>query len=147
MYYDHKYTQWLVFFGLKSALYGRKRGVKKLIRKVRMGDTDATGAIYFTSLLRFAVEAFEEALEAKGLQIQSAPFLLPIVHAEADFIAPIALGDVLDISFVQKNGSSSISVKYEFCRNGTLIATASIVHVAIERKTGKKVAVSSELKL
>jgi acyl-CoA thioesterase FadM len=110
-----------------------------------MGDTDATGAIYFTSLLRFAVEAFEEALETKGLQIQAAPFLLPIVHAEADFIAPIALGDSLDISLKQKTGNSSISINYEFHRGGALVATASLIHVAIDQKSGDKIAVPPEV--
>ena len=79
-----------------------------LERIVRFGDTDAAGVIHFHHLLRWSHEAWEESLQIYGLEaIDVFPssvdihhfidIALPIVHCEADFMAPIRIADELEI--------------------------------------------------
>ena len=81
---------------------------------VRLRDTDAAGLIYFTEQLRIAHEAFEAYFASQGLSLAEyldrAPFMLPVVHAEADFKAPLAVGDRLAVHLSSGGtGTSSIT--------------------------------------
>ena len=119
--------------------------------QVRLHDTDAAGVIYFASLLRIAHEVFERFMGDSGLEIgqllDTVPYLLPIVHAEADFAAPIKLGTRLQVRFsVQRLGAASFSTRYEFAdESGQRVATAEIVHAAIDRRSGSKTKVPAPL--
>jgi 1,4-dihydroxy-2-naphthoyl-CoA hydrolase len=76
-----------------------------LCRMVRFGDTDAAGVLHFHHLLRWCHEAYEESLERFGLsaaEIFPSPgnvpaIALPIVHCQADYLAPLVVGDPLAI--------------------------------------------------
>ena len=72
------------------------------LRKIRVQDTDATGVLYFANQLQIGLEAFEEYMHTQGLKvgkmIMEKNFLIPIVHAEADFFAPIYLSDELQLN-------------------------------------------------
>jgi 1,4-dihydroxy-2-naphthoyl-CoA hydrolase len=112
--------------------------------QVRLHDTDAAGVIYFASLLRIAHEVFERFMSDAGLEIgqllDTVPYLLPIVHAEADFKAPIKLGMRLQVQFsVKRLGTSSFTTRYVFAgADGRLMGGAEIVHAAIARPGGLK---------
>ena len=111
-------------------------------KRVRMEDTDATGYIYFTSLQKMAVEVLEEFLEktpyASHRLLLEGAFLLPIGRVEASYLAPIALGDLLEISFqLIKVGHSSFELHYIFYKEGLIVAEISMVHVAIDKETKK----------
>ena len=70
-------------------------------RTLRLGDTDAAGVVYFASLLSICHEAYEDFLEQKGYSLQiflkNSDLILPITHAEIDFLAPLQCGDRLTI--------------------------------------------------
>jgi 1,4-dihydroxy-2-naphthoyl-CoA hydrolase len=76
-----------------------------LCRTVRFGDTDAAGVMHFHQLLRWCHEAYEESLERFGISAttlfpspQQIPAIaLPIVHCQADYLAPLVVGDPLAI--------------------------------------------------
>lgn len=112
--------------------------------QIRLHDTDAAGVIYFASILRIAHEVFERFMGDSGLELgqllDTVPYLLPIVHAEADFIAPIKLGLRLHVQFsIKKVGVSSFTTRYEFMApTGQRVATAELVHAAIDRPSGLK---------
>jgi 1,4-dihydroxy-2-naphthoyl-CoA hydrolase len=108
--------------------------------QVRLKDTDATGVLYFTEQFRMALEAFEEFLKDRGFplkQLLESSYLMPIVHAEADYFAPLTVGDALEISLkVVKLGTSSVTLEFSFrspeCKFE--IGKVQIVHVVIEKE-------------
>jgi len=103
---------------------------------VGLSDTDAAGRIYFARLLERAHEAYEAFLRSVHLPIETwiadGP-QLPIVHAEADFLASMTLGQELRVSLmVYKLGRTSFTLDYRFLgTDGDLLATARTVHVAL----------------
>ena len=62
-------------------------------RIIRLRETDATGVLFFSEKLKLALEVFESYLYDKGITVQqmieASEFLMPIVHAEADYSAPL----------------------------------------------------------
>jgi acyl-CoA thioesterase FadM len=112
-------------------------------RVIRMSETDATGALYFTNLLKFATEAFEEFLGP----LNSKNYLLPIVSAKASYSAPIFLGDeiVLKLSVV-RFGNSSIELYTSVEKEGAAVGTVEIIHVVTSLETKKKIFIPIELK-
>jgi acyl-CoA thioesterase FadM len=70
-------------------------------RTIRLRETDATGALYFSEQLKLALEAFEAYLSEKkfhlGQIIQLGEFLFPIVHVEANYSCPLRVGDEVDL--------------------------------------------------
>ncbi|MBM3191919.1 MAG: hypothetical protein FJZ63_04635 [Chlamydiae bacterium] len=118
-------------------------------KRVRMEDTDATGFIYFTSLQKMAVEVLEEFLEktpyASHKLLLEGAFLLPIGHVEASYLVPIALGDLLEISFqLMKVGNSSFELHYIFYKKEHIVAEITMVHVAIAKETKKSIALPKD---
>lgn len=101
---------------------------------VRLGRTDSAGVWYFTEALDLAHEVFEEFLSSSGapLHLFLAPgsVRLPIVHAEADFRAPVRCGDSLRVSLaITSCTKRSFSVVCDFqLLDGTPVASTRIVH-------------------
>ena len=103
-------------------------------RVIRLGDTDATGVLYFIHQLRIALETFEEFMRQSGLclslVIEEKKFLLPIVHVESDFLAPLKAGDSIDVSLnLARMGVSSFTYSVQFKKGDRVVGTTSIVHV------------------
>ena len=112
-------------------------------RLIRMRDTDATGALFFGAAFDIAVEAFEEWLHLQGTSLKESSCLLPIVHAEADYLRPIYLGDQLSIQLkVEKVGTTSFTIAYTFIKDQR-VGEVKITHVAVSRNTGEKIKVAS----
>ncbi len=125
----------------------------KCLLTVYLRATDATGALYFSEQLRLALEAFEEFLYAQGFTLktllQDRGYLMPIVHAEADFKAPLFAGDRVVIELALKNqGASSFALATRFIdpQNGEEKGSSRIVHVTVDKKTGKACEIPEELK-
>ncbi len=113
-------------------------------RIIRMSETDATGALYFTNALKFATEAFEEFL---GFDHRS-DYLLPIVSATSSFLTPLFLGDEITVKLkVGKIGTTSIEIRAEIKKGGKIAAQTEIIHVAVSRVTGEKIVLPLSLKI
>ena len=119
-------------------------------RSIFLKETDATGVIYFTSLLHYALEAFEVLLHKNesGLsQIFAKGYLMPIVHAEADYFSPLRVGDEIEIRIMLgKLGTSSITFQYEFLAKQNVVGRVEVVHVSISKQTGEKIPIPPQLK-
>ena len=119
---------------------------------VRMNDTDAAGVIYFANQFRIAHEAFEQFLDSVKLSVghmlDNSDYLFPIIHAEADYKAPLKVGDALTINMsVDRIGDSSVSLLFRLLdRHGKKVGTVKIVHVAVDKATWKKRPLPQELK-
>jgi 1,4-dihydroxy-2-naphthoyl-CoA hydrolase len=120
-------------------------------RTIRVQDTDATGVLYFANQLQIALEAFEEFLLTQGFSfgemVRKKQFLLPIVHTEGDFFAPLTLGDQIEVHLsFSKIGTTSITYISELLKQGHRVGTATIVHVVYCPKKGEAIPIPQELK-
>ena len=106
-------------------------------KRVFLRDTDATGVIYFSVLLQYALEAFEEFLhrEKKPLStLFKKGYFCPIVHTEADYKAPIRVGDELSIELsLIKLSNRSFTIGADFKKIPSLISAGhtKIVHAFV----------------
>ena len=108
---------------------------------VRVSDTDCTKALYFTSLLKFTQEAFEDHLreQYQGVcrKFSDGVIALPIVRTEAIFLLPIKVGDILQIHLQIEFKNSSFIVKGLIFHEGVRKGEVTIFHVCKEVSSGK----------
>ncbi|MDZ7750767.1 MAG: thioesterase family protein [Gammaproteobacteria bacterium] len=104
---------------------------------IQLHHTDAAGILFFGRLFMLAHDAYQAFMAAVGLDLrrilEEGEYLLPIVHAEADFKAPLRVGDTVDIRVtVERLGQGSFTLAYEFVGEaGVVVATARTVHAAM----------------
>ncbi|MEY3462384.1 MAG: hypothetical protein RLZZ468_162 [Cyanobacteriota bacterium] len=126
-----------------------------LCRTVRFGDTDAAGVMHFHQLLRWCHEAYEESLERFGVAptaIFPAPgvtpaIALPIVHCQADYLAPLAVGDPLTLQLEPRRlDPGCFELHVRFLRSqpsadpvgGAPVARGFTRHLAIETASRRR---------
>jgi 1,4-dihydroxy-2-naphthoyl-CoA hydrolase len=119
-------------------------------RSVRFQDTDAAGVVYFANILGICHEAYEESLEAAGIDLKaffSNPAVaFPIVHANVDFFRPIFCGDKLLINLMpQKLGGEKFEIGYEISLAEVIVAKAITRHVCIDVVSRSKQELPSEI--
>jgi acyl-CoA thioester hydrolase len=98
-----------------------ENGVHYTEVRVRFGDTDPYGIVYFVSYFRYCHRAIEEFLRACGLPPEEtfknveAGFGLPIVEAWGRFRRPSRYGDLLRIETrIQEVRAKSVLFRFEF---------------------------------
>lgn len=120
--------------------------------KVRMHDTDMAGILYFAKQFRFIHDALEDLVEKEGFSFDhlfhTSHFVFVIVHAEADYLAPVKVGDLLEVHVEVENlGSSSFTMSYKIFKvNGVMMGKAKTVHVSLDAKTRQKIPLPDVLK-
>ncbi len=111
--------------------------------RVRFGDTDPYGIVYFVSYFRYCHRAIEEFLRSLGLPPAETfrnvkeGFGLPIVEAHGKFLRPSRYGDLLEIETkVQELRSKAIIFHFRFFPAGgeNLVAEGTATMVAISRE-------------
>ena len=126
--------------------------------RVRWGDVDAAGIIFYGSYIRFFEIAETELFRAAGLPygvvFDELNIWLPRVHLECDFHRAAQLDDLLEVSvWVGKIGTTSLRLNFEVRRKDRddkieekLIATAHFVLVSTRRDNLQPVPVPGELR-
>jgi 1,4-dihydroxy-2-naphthoyl-CoA hydrolase len=70
-------------------------------RTIRFPDTDAAGVVFFARYLSICHEAYEDALDAAGLNLASfftdTGVVVPIAKSEATYLRPLVCGDKLRV--------------------------------------------------
>lgn len=114
-----------------------------------MHDTDMAGILYFARQFRFVHDTFEDFIAEQGLNLKEifhkGHQLFVIVHAEADYLQSIYVGDELEVHLsVEKIGETSFTMAYKIFHlpDLKLVGTAKTVHVCIDRETRKKTPLS-----
>ncbi len=99
--------------------------------RVNWVDTDGSGLIHYTAALRY-FEVPEHMLMRE--LFADRPFLLPRVHVEADYEAPLRYPDEFDCTARVSNvGRTSVSWEYEIVRtDGVRAIRGRIVAVAVD---------------
>src|SRR5690242_17656821 len=126
--------------------------------RVRWGDVDAAGIIFYGSYIRFFEIGETELFRAVGLPygkvFDELDIWLPRVHLECDFHRAAQLDDLLEVSvYVGKIGRTSLRLNFEVRRKTEageiekdLMATAHFVLVSTKRVDLKPIPVPDELR-
>ena len=126
--------------------------------RVRWGDVDAAGIIFYGSYIRFFEIAETELFRAVGLPygkiFEELNIWLPRVHLECDFHRAAQMDDLLEVSvYVARIGKSSLRLNFEVRKRNEageieekLMATAHFVLVATDREDLKPLPVPEELR-
>ncbi len=126
--------------------------------RVRWGDVDAAGIIFYGSYIRFFEIAETELFRAAGLPygavFDELNIWLPRVHLECDFHRAAQLDDLLEVSvWVGKIATTSLRLNFEVRRKDRddkieekMITTAHFVLVSTRRDNLQPVPVPEELR-
>jgi len=121
--------------------------------RVRWGDVDAAGIIFYGAYVRFFEIAETELFRAVGLphsvMFDELDIWLPRVHLECDFQQAARLDDLLEVSvYAGRFGNKSMRLDFEVRRKGAdpLIARAHFVLASVRRDTFETVAIPAELR-
>jgi len=107
--------------------------------KVRFGDADPAGLVYYPVILHYCHVAMEEFFEACcGIAyhrlMRDERLGFPTVNVRAEFFVPLVYGDEALVEVeVARVGDSSVTFEYRLRRagDGTLCARSTQVHVAM----------------
>lgn len=107
--------------------------------KVRFGDIDHAGIVYYPRFLHYFHVALEEFFTSVvGIEyhtvINEHRLGLPSVHLEIDFRRPLRFGDEIDVEVRGLElGTTSVTWRYAVWKqDGSLAAEATIVTVALD---------------
>lgn len=122
--------------------------------RVRWGDVDAAGIIFYGAYIRFFEFAETELFRAVGLpysvMFEELDVWLPRVHLECDFHHAAKLDDLLEVSvYVGRFGNKSMRLDFEVRRKGDelIIARAHFVLASVRRDTFETVPIPEALKV
>ena len=126
--------------------------------RVRWGDVDAAGIIFYGAYIRFFEIAETELFRTVGLPygkiFEELNIWLPRVHLECDFHRAAQMDDMLEVSvYVARIGKSSLRFNFEVRKRNEageieekLMATAHFVLVSTDRADLKPLPVPEQLR-
>lgn len=122
--------------------------------KVRFGDCDPAGLVYYPVLFHYCHVAMEEFTAARcGMSyerlMRDERLGFPTVNVQAEFLAPLVYGDEAEVTVtVARVGHSSVTFEYDLRRasDQTLCARSIQVHAAMNLDTRRAVPVSAGLR-
>jgi YbgC/YbaW family acyl-CoA thioester hydrolase len=101
-------------------------------------DTDASGRIHYTALLRYFEAAEIELFREAGAMEDRAEVAFPRVHVECDYRTAIYFDDEIVIELAVGNmGRSSIELRYRAMKQGMVAASGQIIIAAMNPRTGR----------
>jgi 4-hydroxybenzoyl-CoA thioesterase len=111
--------------------------------RVRFGDCDPAGLVYYPVIFHYCHVAMEEFIEARyGMPyarlMKDYRLGFPTVNVQAEFLAPLVYGDEVEVLLlVGRVGRSSVTFEYLLFRasDGTLCARSTQVHAAMNLDT------------
>jgi 1,4-dihydroxy-2-naphthoyl-CoA hydrolase len=117
--------------------------------KVYFYDADPAGIIFYASLFKYVHAAYEDLMRSLHTERDyffDKEYILPIIHAEADYVKPIKVGDELHIDVVVSSlRDSSFELTYKFYKsNDQFTAIAKTVHVCVLKDEFKKISLPKE---
>ncbi len=111
--------------------------------RVRYGETDQMGYVYYGNYAMYYEQARTEALsELLGIRykdLESAGIMLPVRRFEIDYLKPAFYDDEITCRVIIKEMPKvKFTVHYEtYNADGTLINTGIVVLVFVDKLTGK----------
>lgn len=118
--------------------------------RVRFGDTDASGRIFYISLLDHFDAAETEFLRSRGVVysgIGRGTMAFPRVHIECDYTAALVFDDLMDIAVtVDRVGTTSFTLAFDVSVGGRAAARGKIVVVCIDGSSQRAIPLPENLR-
>ena len=115
-------------------------------------DIDAAGILFFAHLFRYAHETYERFMSAHDHSLaeilKNGEYLLPLVHAEADYKQPLRYGESITIELnVKRLGDSSFTLQYHCLDSaGKVRAVIETVHVTLDASQKRPIPIPDSLR-
>lgn len=119
---------------------------------VKLHDSDAAGVVFFANVFRIVHDVYEQFLKQIGYsfpeRFAAGDFIIPIAHAEADYLHPLRVGDMVEITAaVAEIGESSFVMTYQIAdSDGRLLAAVKTIHVAVDGRTFRTMELPGDFK-
>ncbi len=118
--------------------------------RVSFGDTDASGRIFYISLLHHFDAAEVEFLRSRGVGynlIQDGKTGFPRVHVECDYTSALVYDDLMDIAVtVDRIGRASFTLAFQASVDGRAAAHGKVTIACIDRQTQRAIALPEKLR-
>ncbi len=119
--------------------------------RIPFHEVDAAGVMFHAHLFSHAHNAYSAFMQDLGWDLKTllreGIYLVPLVHAEADFLLPMELDDEIRVQLHPlPPGKSSMGFQYYFSKNGQACATVITRHVFLERESRKPVPLPEDLR-
>ena len=123
--------------------------------RVRFGDTDASGRIFYISLLNHFDAAETEFLRSLGVayntldsgNLANGNMAFPRVHLECDYTSSLVFDDPMDIAVtVDRVGRTSFTLAFDVSTQGRNAAHGKVVIACIDRRTQRAVPIPEKLR-
>lgn len=118
--------------------------------RVRFGDTDASGRIFYVSLLNHFDAAESEFMRSLGVSYsvnQNPHLAFPRVHVECDYTSALVYDDLMDIAVsVDRVGGASFTLAFEVAVDSRNAARGKVVIACIDRRTQRAVPLPEKLR-
>jgi len=118
--------------------------------RVRFGDTDASGRIFYVSLLNHFDAAEAEFLRHLGVgyrEIQNRKVGFPRVRVECDYTGALVYDDLMDIEVtVDRVGGASFTLGFVVTVEGRHCARGKVTIVCIDRETQRPIPLPENLR-
>ena len=113
---------------------------------MRFVDTDASGRIHYTALMRHFEAAEYEFLRWMGTPYASLEPGFPRVHVECDYLSALRCDDIiLTAVTVERVGTTSYTLVFSVSVEGRAEAKGKLTIVCIDRATGRPQALPERL--
>jgi acyl-CoA thioester hydrolase len=107
--------------------------------RIRFSDTDASGRIHYTALMRHFEAAEFEFLRSIGcsyMSLMPAEGGFPRVHVECDYLAALECDDEIETAVtVERVGQTSYTLAFAAAKGGQVAGRGKIVIVCMDRGT------------
>jgi 1,4-dihydroxy-2-naphthoyl-CoA hydrolase len=121
--------------------------------RARFQHTDPAGIVFFSNILVYCHEAYEELMRAGGMPLEEfvnkREQVLPIAHAEATFKRPFRAGQLVRVRVsVGRLGDKSFRLEYDLFgeSDDDHLASAATVHVSVDPATGRSTGIGPRLR-
>lgn len=118
---------------------------------IRLHQTDAAGVVFFSNLFVIAHDAYESFLESHlplNAILSDGVYIIPIVHAEADYLLPLALSEKIGVELcLEQTGISSFDLGYVI-KNSKMetVARLKTIHTVQLKEDQKTVPIPDPLR-
>lgn len=119
--------------------------------QIKFHEADPAGIMYFANIFSLAHDTFELFIQKAGYSwnewFKQNKYIIPIRHAECDYLRPFHAGQVYNVHVaVAEFSNSSFKMQYTFKQNENDHAIVRMVHTCLDGKTFKKIDLPDDVK-
>jgi len=119
-------------------------------RRVRYSEADTTGVVFNAHYLTYCDDAFEEYLEALGVDypsLQASGYDMLLVNADISWSSPLRPRDIATVSITcERVGTTSFTCRFDMKVGDRAVATARLTYAGIKTSDFRKTEVPDRLR-